>query len=123
MAIYRVRERYQSQRHRRRWRRPPAVRWVYLVCAYYHLEPEQLRSRSKATRLVRSRWVAMQLMVDEQMSLQATAEQLGLCDHTTVLNGLARVAADPSLQAEVRAIRRSQKRVVSYWRRPTRESA
>jgi chromosomal replication initiator protein len=77
-------------------------RVVRLVARHFDLRIAAILGPCRARELCRARWVAMALLWEEEdMPLRSIAMRLGRRDHSTVVHGLARVAADPSLQRAV----------------------
>ena len=77
-----------------------AVRRVLaLVCRVRGITLGELRSDTRGTWVVQSRWLAATLLRDLPMSLPDIARELGLRDHTTVIYGLRELQRHRGLAA------------------------
>jgi chromosomal replication initiator protein len=69
-----------------------------VVCVYFKIEPEQLKSKRKTADLVRARQVAMYLCRKyTQASLKAIGEEFGGRDHSTVIHAISVVEQELGL--------------------------
>ena len=101
----RFQRRAHDQRSRRRYRLRAIHHWVRLAAFHCGYDPLDLLGPSRLAGLCRARWVAMQLLYEDGWSQPRIAALLGRTDHTTVRNGLTRVAGDPWLIDAAGAVR------------------
>jgi chromosomal replication initiator protein len=63
---------------------------THAVCAYFKLEPEQLKSKRKTSEIVRARQIAMFLCRKHtSASLKSIGEEFGGRDHSTVIHAIS----------------------------------
>jgi chromosomal replication initiator protein len=79
------------------------------VASWFHLGPDDLRSRERRPSLLWPRQVAMYVVRREtRMSLASIGAYFGRCDHTTVMHALrkveARMAGDPDVAQAIEEI-------------------
>ncbi len=91
-----------------RFLRPEEI--IDAVARYYKVEPVVLKGKSRGEKIVLPRQLAMYLLREEiGVSLVAVGKLLGDRDHTTVMHGCKRIAADlmasDQLRRELAAIR------------------
>ena len=81
-----------------------------LVCKTYNVTPDEIYSRSKATRFTTPRQVLMYLLrTMTRLSMEEIAGRIGGRDHTTVLHGVRKISflltIDPELRAKIEGIK------------------
>lgn len=79
------------------------TRVFYAACEHYGLDANKVLDGAREQSSINARHVAMWLMHDAKRSYSEIGRQLGM-DHTSVRNGVLRVAADPELLAGARDI-------------------
>lgn len=73
------------------------------VAKYYGMSVETMLSKSRVANIKNARQVAMYLMQNELgLSTTKTATELGMKDHTTVMNGVKRVTQDLKMNFKLR---------------------
>lgn len=74
-----------------------------MVCAYYKLTPEEIRSKSRERYLVRARQMFYLLMFENmhQIAVSKASEFLGQ-DHATAIHGIKKMNEEISLYPEYR---------------------
>ena len=77
---------------------------IRVVCDYYRVKPEQLKSRRKTAELVRARQVAMYLCRRyTSKSLKAIGADLGGRDHSTVIHSINSITDAVELDLAIKA--------------------